>query len=163
MVEFKFPFEVMGIKAGSEITDVRISMQDSANDWVVKSDVKAKTATVGSGEIPILNPVLYDSEDDCYHRNKNEIKSVVVSEIERFKAESIDLGHFLGLRKIESYWNIGSAISKYYCEGNYDEKILDIIICSTNIPQIAIDYVYSCSTSDFSEVYQMIELLKKDN
>lgn len=48
MVEFKFPFEVMGIKAGSEITDVRISMQDSANDWVVKSDVSAKTATVDS-------------------------------------------------------------------------------------------------------------------
>lgn len=131
-----------------------ISFEDQAYDFLY---------LIGSGEIPILNPVLYDSEDDCYHRNKNAIKSVVVSEIERFKAESIDLGHFLGLRKIESYWNIGSAISKYYCEGNYDEKVLDTIICSTNIPQIAIDYVYSCSNSDFSEVYQAIEFLKKDH
>ncbi len=48
MVEFKIPFEVMGLKAGTELTDLRISMQDSGNDWVVKSDVKAPTATVDS-------------------------------------------------------------------------------------------------------------------
>ena len=48
MVEFKIPFDVMGLQAGTELTDLRISMQDSGNDWVAKSDVKAPAATVGS-------------------------------------------------------------------------------------------------------------------
>ncbi|MBR5513466.1 MAG: DUF4832 domain-containing protein [Ruminococcus sp.] len=48
MVEFKIPFEVMGLSAGTELTDLRISMQDSGNEWVVKSDVKSATAVVGS-------------------------------------------------------------------------------------------------------------------
>lgn len=48
MVEFKIPFDIMNLKAGTELTDLRISMQDSGNDWVVKSDVKAPAATVGS-------------------------------------------------------------------------------------------------------------------
>ncbi|MBQ9139257.1 MAG: DUF4832 domain-containing protein, partial [Ruminococcus sp.] len=43
MVEFRIPFEIMGLKSGAEITDLRISMQDSGNEWVVMSDVKAKS------------------------------------------------------------------------------------------------------------------------
>ncbi len=48
MVEFKIPFDVMGLQAGTELTDLRISMQDSGNDWVVKSDVRASAATINS-------------------------------------------------------------------------------------------------------------------
>lgn len=48
MVEFKIPFDVMGLQAGTELTDLRISMQDSGNDWVVKSDVRASAAKINS-------------------------------------------------------------------------------------------------------------------
>ena len=48
MVEFRIPFEIMGLKSGAEITDLRISMQDSGNEWVVMSDVKAKNFVIPS-------------------------------------------------------------------------------------------------------------------
>ena len=48
MVEFKLPFELFGLKAGAELTDVRISMQDTSNDWITKGDIVAEAATVGS-------------------------------------------------------------------------------------------------------------------
>lgn len=48
MVEFRIPLEVMGLKAGQEITDLRISMQDSGNDWAVMSDIKAPISIVDS-------------------------------------------------------------------------------------------------------------------
>lgn len=48
MVEFRIPFEIMGLKSGAEITDLRISMQDSGNEWVVMSDVKAKSFVIPS-------------------------------------------------------------------------------------------------------------------
>lgn len=48
MVEFRIPLEVMGLKADQKITDLRISMQDSGNDWAVMSDIKAASSIVDS-------------------------------------------------------------------------------------------------------------------
>ncbi len=86
-----------------------------------------------SGDIPIFNPVVHDSKRD-YQKNKDAIKDVIVSEITRFKEDGIDLGHFLGIRKIKSCYYIGATIAKYYCDSKYDQGILDIIIQSTNNP-----------------------------
>ena len=116
-----------------------------------------------SGDIPILTPVAYDSEDDSYKKNINAIESVVASEIARFKAENIDLEHFLRLIKVKNYYGLGTTIAKYYCDSCYSEIILDMIISATENPQIAVDYVYSCSDSDLMEIYKAIEFLKKDH
>lgn len=132
---------------------LEISFEDPAYDFLYLTE---------SGDIPILNPVVYDSERD-YQKNKDAIKDVIVSEIIRFKEAGIDLGHFLGLRKINAYYYVGAAIAKYYCDSKYDHDILDIIIQSTNNPQIAVDYVYNCSTPSLSEVYQAIEYLRKNH
>ncbi len=133
---------------------LEIAFDDQAYDFLYLTE---------SRDVPILNPVAYDSQEDYYQKNENAIKAVVASEIMRFKEAGIDLGHFLGLRKIKSYCNIGSTIAKYYCDSKYDQGILDIIIRSTNCTQIAVDYVYSCSDSDLSEVYEAIEYLRKDH
>ncbi len=129
----------------------RITFEDQAYDFLYLTE---------SGDIPILNPVVFDSERD-YQKNIDAIKGVIVSEVTRFKEAGIDLGHFLGLRKIRSYFYVGAAIAKYYCDSIYNQDILTIIIQSTNNPQIAVDYVYNCTTSSLSEVYQAIEFLRK--
>ncbi len=46
MVEFRIPFEVMGLKPNSEISNLRIFMQDSGNDWKLMSDVTIPKCTV---------------------------------------------------------------------------------------------------------------------
>ena len=130
-----------------------ITFEDQAYDFLYLTE---------SVNIPILNPVVYDS-NSRYQKNKEAIRDVVVSEVARFKKSGIDLGHFLGLRKIQSYYYVGYVIAKYYCDSKYDQSILNIIIQSTDNPKIAIDYVYNCSTSDLSEVYQAIEYLRKDH
>lgn len=130
-----------------------ITFEDQAYDFLYLTE---------SGDIPILNPVVYNSESD-YQGNKDAIKDVIVSEVTRFKEAGIDLGHFLGLRKIRSYFYVGAAIAKYYCDSKYDQGILNIIIQSTNNPQIAVDYVYNCTTSSLSEIYKAIEFLRKDH
>lgn len=131
-----------------------ITFEDSAYDFLYLTE---------SEDIPILNPVVYNQEEDYYQKNKDAIKDVVISEVIRFKEIGIDLGHFLGLRKIQSYFYVGAAIAKYYCDKKYDSDILNTIIQSTNNPQIAIDYVYNCTTSSLSEVYQAIEFLRKEH
>ena len=133
---------------------LEISFEDPAYDFLYLTE---------SGDIPILNPVVYDHAGEYYQKNKDAIKAVIVSEVIRFKETGIDLGHFLGLRKIQSYYYVGAAIAKYYCDSKYDQGILDAIIQSTNNPQIAVDYVYNCTTSDLSEVYKAIEFLRKDH
>lgn len=131
-----------------------ISFEDPAYDFLYLT---------GSGEIPIFNPVVFDDKEKSYQKNNDVIKDVIASEITRFKETGIDLGHFLGLRKIELYSNIGKTIAKYYCISKYDQGILDIIINSTNNPKIAVDYVNNCLTSNMLEVYQAIEFLRKDH
>ncbi len=43
IIEFQIPFgDVMGLAPGVEIGDVRYALQDSANEWVVLSDVTSK-------------------------------------------------------------------------------------------------------------------------
>lgn len=133
---------------------LEISFEDPAYDFLYLTE---------SGDIPILNPVVYDRAGEYYQKNKDAIKAVIVSEVIRFKEIGIDLGHFLGLRKIQSYYYVGAAIAKYYCNSKYDHGILDIIIQSTNNPHIAVDYVYNCSTPSLSEVYQAINYLRKDH
>lgn len=113
------------------------------------------------GDIPIFNPIVYDPEGDYCQKNENEIKKVVASEMRRLKESNIDLGHYLELRNPETVYKLGKIIAKYYCNSKYDEKILDIIINSTDDTQIAINYVYNCSK--FTDVYKVIEYLKKDH
>lgn len=130
-----------------------ITFDDQAFDFLYLTE---------SGEIPIFNPVAYDSVKWNYRENEEVVKGVIAAEITRFKETGIELGHFLGLRKIESY-NMGAIIAKYYCDSKYDQGVLDIIIHSTNSPQIAVDYVYNCLSSGLSEVYQTIEYLREDH
>lgn len=117
----------------------------------------------GPGEIPVFNPVAYDSKEDCYQKNEDVIEKVFASEMIRLKESNIDLGHFLGLRKTEPYSKIGQVIAKHYCDSVYDERILNIIISSTDNPQIAVDYVFSCSDQKLTEVYAAIEYLQNDH
>lgn len=133
---------------------LEISFEDPTYDFLYLTE---------SGDIPILNPVVYDHEGEYYQKNKDAIKAVIASEVIRFKEIGADLGHFLGLRKIQSYYYVGATIAKYYCNSEYDHDILDIIIQSTNNPQIAVDYVFNCSTPNLSEVYQAIDYLRKDH
>lgn len=46
MVEFRIPFEVMGLKPNSDVSNLRIFMQDSGNSWQLMSDVTIPTCTV---------------------------------------------------------------------------------------------------------------------
>lgn len=133
---------------------VGISFEDPACDFLYLTE---------SGDIPIYNPIIYDNDVECYQKNKDVIKYVIVSEITKFKEAGIDLRHFLGLKEIRSHYHIGKAIAKYYCNSKYDQGILDAVVKSTNCPQVAVDYVYNCSTSNLSEVYQAIEFLRKDH
>ncbi|MBP1566910.1 MAG: DUF4832 domain-containing protein [Oscillospiraceae bacterium] len=45
-VEFRIPFEVMNLTPGTALRSVRISLQDSANEWVACGDIKSKECTV---------------------------------------------------------------------------------------------------------------------
>lgn len=131
-----------------------ITFDDQAYDFLYLTE---------SGDIPIFNPIVYDAEGEYDQKNNDIIKEFVVSEIARFKEANIDLGHFLGLRMIKAYYYVGATIAKYYCDSKYDQSILETIIRSTNNPQIAVDYVYNCSNSSLSEVYQAIDYLRKDH
>ena len=47
--EFKIPFgDVMGLKAGTKISSLRMFLQDSGNDWKLKEDMTAKDIEVPS-------------------------------------------------------------------------------------------------------------------
>ncbi|EXM40295.1 hypothetical protein RASY3_09475 [Ruminococcus albus SY3] len=128
-----------------------ISFEDPAYDFLYLTE---------SGNIPILNPIVYESEEESHQKNKNHVNEVIASEIARFKESNIDLGHFLGLRKIDYYTTIGATIAKYYCNMNYEESILFSIISSTDNPQIAVNYVRVCSDSALTEVYSALEALR---
>ena len=133
---------------------IKITFDDQAYDFLYLTE---------SGDIPIFNPVAYDSEGDYYQKNETAIEEVIASEMARLKASKIDLGHYLELRKIKSPYTISRAIAKYYCNSNYDEQILDIIIYSTDDPRIAVSYVCNCSDSNLTEVYMAIGHLKNEH
>lgn len=133
---------------------LEISFDDPAYDFLYLTE---------SGELPILNPVSIVSGSDYRQKNKAAIENTVASEMKRLKSSGVDLAHYLSLKKFDSYNRIGKYIAKYYCDSNYNEKILDIIINSANSPQIAVTYVCNCSDSNLTEVYKAIEYLRKDH
>lgn len=122
-----------------------ITFDDPAYDYLYLTE---------SGEIPILNPVAYDSKSD-YSQNKNVIDNAIKSEMIKIKESGIDLGHYLGLREISNTM-IGKAIAEYYCNSNYDERILETIICSTDNAQIAVNYIWHCTGA----IYKALEYLQ---
>lgn len=131
---------------------LKIEFDDQAYDFLYLTE---------SGDIPIFNPIVYDPKGNYRQKEKNEIEKVVASEMRRLKESDIDLSHYLRLIKPEAVYKIGRIIAKYYCNSQYDEKILDIIINSTDDTQIAVNYVYNCS--DLPDVYKVLEYLKKDH
>ncbi|WP_297955223.1 DUF4832 domain-containing protein [uncultured Ruminococcus sp.] len=48
MVEFKVPFEVMGLDPGTPVDSVRLFLQDSGNDWKLLGDMTAKNVDIPS-------------------------------------------------------------------------------------------------------------------
>ena len=48
MVEFKIPFEVMGLTPGTPVDSIRLFLQDSANDWKELGDLTAKNVDIPS-------------------------------------------------------------------------------------------------------------------
>ena len=48
-VEFTIPLEMMGLSAGTEVKQVRLFLQDSANDWALLGDVYSERFTVPAG------------------------------------------------------------------------------------------------------------------
>lgn len=128
-----------------------IAFDDKAYDFLYLTE---------PSEIPILNPVEYKSKGRHYQENERAIKKTIASEISRFKDLDIDLGHYLGLRKIASYIRIGVIIAKYYCNSKLDLQVMETII-STCTPQIAIDYVYNCTGLNLSELYVAVDYLRR--
>lgn len=131
-----------------------ITFNDLAFDFLYLTD---------SGETPIFNPVVFESNSDNYSKNEKAIAAAVCVEMKRFKESGIDLSHFLSLRKIETYSKIGIYLAKYYSDSNYDENILSAIVSSTYNSQIAVSYVCNCSDSSLTEVYKAIDYLRKDH
>lgn len=56
IIEIQIPFgDVMGLAPGVTISDVRYALQDSANEWVVSSDVTAKEPYTLADSITVYN------------------------------------------------------------------------------------------------------------
>ena len=53
-----------------------------------------------SGEIPILNPVVFDSGEDFVVRHEATVEETLSSEFKKLISLGIDLGHFLSLKKM---------------------------------------------------------------
>jgi hypothetical protein len=47
-VEYRVPFEIMDMEPGSSLRSIRVSLQDSANDWVCPADIRSGLYTVPS-------------------------------------------------------------------------------------------------------------------
>ncbi len=60
IVEFKVPFEVMGLSSGAELSSLRVFLQDSGNGWKDLADLTAKNVKIPS------DFVAYSSETDLY-------------------------------------------------------------------------------------------------
>lgn len=76
MVEFRIPFETMGLSAGTELSDIRIFMQDSGNGWKLMSDVTASGFTVDP-DIVILS-----AETSVCLENGGNYSYTVVTELD---------------------------------------------------------------------------------
>ncbi len=118
-----------------------------------------------SGEIPILNPVVFDSGEDFVVRHEATVEETISSEFKKLISLGIDLGHFLSLKKYERYTynSIGKNIAKYYSNFHYDESVLDTIIKYTSNPEIAVSYVSYCSDRELNEFYKAIDFLENNH
>ena len=67
VVEFRIPFEIIGLKAGEEVSSVRVFLQDSANDWKLMGDI-----TAANVKIPDDFPI-YTAETPIYLRKNTSI------------------------------------------------------------------------------------------
>lgn len=71
VVEFKVPFEVMGLSAGSEVSSLRVFLQDSGNSWKLMGDLTAKNVTIPS------DFMVYSADTELYIA-KNSVKELFV-------------------------------------------------------------------------------------
>ncbi|MCR5599727.1 MAG: DUF4832 domain-containing protein [Ruminococcus sp.] len=60
VVEFKVPFEVMDLKAGEEVSSLKVFLQDSGNSWNDIGDLTAKNVKIPS------DFMVYTSENELY-------------------------------------------------------------------------------------------------
>lgn len=128
-----------------------ISFDDAAYDFLYLID---------SNEIPILHPVIVDSTEDYYSKNQQAIESVIEKEFMRMKSLNISLEHILKLSNFDSYTSFGISIARYYCNFNYDDATLDIIIDASGNCHIAIDYVTSCMSTNKNAIYDAVKHLR---
>lgn len=136
----------------------KICLGITFNDWAYDF-----LYLIEPNELPILNPIAFESNNDYFEKNEAAKENTIAAEINRMKDLDIKLPHFLSLKKTTSNGIIGRIIGKFYCEFKYDESILEIIIGSCEDPIEAITYVHFCSSSDCTVIHRAIEYLRKDH
>lgn len=65
-VEFRLPFDIFGISGGDELKDIRVFLQDSANDWKLMGNITASNVAVPDTEAQFIvsKPLLGDANLD---------------------------------------------------------------------------------------------------
>ncbi|MDE5764867.1 MAG: DUF4832 domain-containing protein [Ruminococcus sp.] len=76
MVEYRLPLDKMGLTQGTEITNLRVFMQDSGNEWKLMSDITAPEYTVPSDFVVI------SAETDICLNEGDSYKYTVITELE---------------------------------------------------------------------------------
>ena len=101
-VEFRLPLETFGLSSGSTITDLRVFLQDSGNDWKLMGDITAKEYTVD----PSLS--VYTAEKDVKLKEGEELRLNVKTPVKNAQYQWLRDGVEIGEQTSETL-SISSA------------------------------------------------------
>ena len=149
MVEFRIPFgDVMGINAGSKIENLRIFLQDSANEWKLMGDITAPECTIPE------DFQVYSAPYDIVLREGAGYQAEVFHALDKAEYQWYHDGTELkGMTdKILSLENVTKADSGIYSvkitSGNGIEKTADIFALADVIPEKSTETVYGDANED---------------
>lgn len=95
-------------------------------------------------EFPLLHPVSFDREDNSgIRRNENALlrEKEINTQISIFKRRQYSLEKLVVLAIKEDKKLLGEVLAQFYCGGNYDEKVLELLLKEDREGKHVYDYI----------------------
>lgn len=95
-----------------------------------------------SYEFPLLHPISYNREETNETRNGNQLlrQKEIESQLQIFKENQYSLDVLVELAIKEEKTFLGEVLAEFYCNGVYDEKVLEILLEKDNEGKYVYDY-----------------------
>ena len=116
------------------------------------------------GEIAVLllHPVPFDTEGER-EKNKEKAETWIKKQLLEFQEKKLDLKKLAEICSHDPGSSLGTYLAKYWKQGNYQEKVFQMLLRAQPGGKMAVDYYRSMEPSQTPDFTRILDLMKTEN